>query len=352
MGCTVTQRALLALALFAAPCWTVEFATTEISISPGGPFILSWEGAKGPVELSLLTVGPTTLSTVEVINSGDTGDSYTWTPPDDLPSGTYAFGISDGKDMNYSSQWTYKASNNAPASSSSSTLTPTPTSTSTTHTTLSTTTAPTTSPKITASSTSSLTTRSSISLEPTPAASSSANTLPNNIPTSSTTISSTSTSTTSSTTPSTSSESPIGELVESNFTSSSSSSSSTSSAETRTPVTNANGLSTSAKIGIGIGAGLGGLGLLSVAGLLIFRRCRAARERETIDGDTIHRELKVELSSDPWLRAELGGRSLAEMHSNHVIPEVWRDQHDQWRRQPSELDASYYFCRSVDIGKM
>ncbi|TGJ87319.1 hypothetical protein E0Z10_g1453 [Xylaria hypoxylon] len=352
MGGYVAKRALaLAFALFTAPCWAIGFTTTEFRILPGQPFTLTWEDAKGPVELSLLTGGSTTLTTVEVIDSGDTGNSYTWTPPDDLPSGTYAFGISDGDDMNYSPQWTYKASNNArlpnqtswvkvglanskqaPASSSSSILTPT--STSTTPTKLSTTTVSATSSKITTSSTSSPTTKSSISLKPTPTTSPSADTSSNNILTSSTIVSSIA--------PSTSSESPISEPTDSSSTSNSSFSSSSSapSTETRKPVANANGLSMSAKIGIGVGAGVGSLGLLIVAMLLIFRSYKAAKRRDVNDDDTANQELKAELGGDPRPRAELGGQDLAAMRFDQTIPELWQGHHDEWRRQPSELDAS------------
>lgn len=98
----------------------------------------------------------------------------------------------------------------------------------------------------------------------------------------------------------------------------------------------ANGLSTGAKAGIGVGAGVGGLGLLGLAGFLLYR-----------GGDTVNRESKTELGGDPVLRSELGGQGLAEMHSDQVIPELWQGHHhhDEWRRQPTELDAS-------DTGRM
>ncbi|KAI1354237.1 hypothetical protein F5Y01DRAFT_26099 [Xylaria sp. FL0043] len=110
MRLSMAQRALTnALALFTASCWALEFSMTEINVSPGKPFILTWEDASGPVEISLVTGTASNLETVEVIDSGDTGSSYTWTPSDDLPSGTYAFLISDGDDTNYSPQWSYES---------------------------------------------------------------------------------------------------------------------------------------------------------------------------------------------------------------------------------------------------
>ncbi|KAI3327999.1 hypothetical protein HD806DRAFT_345220 [Xylariaceae sp. AK1471] len=112
---TIRRALLLTLALLGASSWAVQFTTTEINISPGTPFTLTWEGAGGPVEISLLSGESGNLETVEVIDSGSTGNSYIWTPPNDLPSGIYAFGISDGDDMNFSEQWTYKASDSVRA---------------------------------------------------------------------------------------------------------------------------------------------------------------------------------------------------------------------------------------------
>ncbi|KAI1427963.1 hypothetical protein F5Y12DRAFT_791096 [Xylaria sp. FL1777] len=333
---------------------------TEINISPSRPFTLTWEGAKGPVEISLLTGTSSDLETVEVIDSGDTRNSYTWTPPDDLPSGTYAFRISDDDDMNYSPQWNYEASDNVPASSPSSTTTPiskskstpTPVSTSTptptptsktttkppTTTIITTTAVPATSSKDATSSASDLTTTSSTSLEPTTTAGSSSADVSE--PTSSDSISPSPTTV--------SSVSPSSRPADSS--SDPSSSPSAAATETQKPVVGR--LSTGTKIGIGVGAGVGGFALLTLAGFLIYRRNKATRMRGAYDGNTFDQDLKPELGGDPRPRVELGGQGLAEMHSNPRIPELWQGHHDEWRRQPSELDATVHYSRGVDVGRV
>ncbi|KAI0911037.1 hypothetical protein F4823DRAFT_333906 [Ustulina deusta] len=190
---------------------------------------------------------------------------------------------------------------------------------------ITTTTVPATSTTDVTSSTSALTTKSSTLPEPTPTTGSSSaddseHTSLSSIPTSSTTV------------PSTSLESPTGRPADSS---------------TETPKPMANGLSTGAKAGIGVGAGVGGLGLLSLAGFLLYRCGKAASRQDGNGGDTVNRESKTELGGDPVLRSELGGQGLAEMHSDQVIPELWQGHHhdDEWRRQPTELDAS-------DTGRM
>lgn len=67
------------------------------------------------------------------LKAGVDGDSYTWTP-EDLPSGTYAFKITDGdskEDENYSVRFPYVGSAVATSSASSTLSTITKTSTST-----------------------------------------------------------------------------------------------------------------------------------------------------------------------------------------------------------------------------
>ncbi|KAI1296343.1 hypothetical protein F5Y03DRAFT_410238 [Xylaria venustula] len=350
------------LTLFTASCWAVEFTMTEISVSADEPFTLTWEGAGGPVEISLITGTSSNLETVEVIDSGDSGDSYIWTPSDDLPSGTYAFAISDGEDINYSPQWDFKAGSSTsggdlPSSSSSSksiftstststsTSTPTPTPTVTTSTeshpttTLKTTTQPATSTEEVSSSTNALTTESSNLPETTPIAgttskSDSQSASSSNIPVGSTAAS----------------LDPSGSLTSRPSDSSSNPSPSASSDKTQKPVVT--GLSTGSKIGIGVGAGIGGFVLAALAGFLIYRRGKAAGKRDLVDGDTIDQDMKPELGGDPRTRVELGGQGLAELHSDQRTPELWQGHYDEWRRQPSELDATAHHWRGVDIGKV
>lgn len=71
-------------------------------IEAGEPFTITWSDATGPVTLTLKNGPADDLSTVSEITSGQSGESFTWTPSESLPSGTYAFEISDGSDINYS----------------------------------------------------------------------------------------------------------------------------------------------------------------------------------------------------------------------------------------------------------
>ncbi|TRX92730.1 hypothetical protein FHL15_006404 [Xylaria flabelliformis] len=322
--CTFTVL-VLASALLLGPCWAVQFTTTEYNVLQGKPFTLQWEGAKGPVEISLLNAESlNNFETVQVIDSGDTRNSYTWTPPDLLLAGTYAFGISDGVDKNYSPVWDYDYAESGSGSTSMSSSTSASTSTRTMATTTMSTTSPLTTAPVT---TSPKTTTSLVSTpKPTPMATSSASdsgdTSSSSLPTGTTTIGSTS------------SGAPGSESA--NPSSSPSSNPDTSSIGTQQ--SHAGGLSTGAKIGIGVGAGLGGLAVLGVALLLVFRRGKAAGQRAAYVGNN-NQESKAELGDDPRPRAELGGQGIAEIQSGH----------DGWRGQPSELDASPYSYRGNSL---
>ncbi|KAI0860419.1 hypothetical protein F4860DRAFT_217618 [Xylaria cubensis] len=329
--CTFTV-VVLASALLLAPCWAVQFTTTEYNVLQDKPFTLQWEGAKGPVEISLLNAESlNNFETVQVIDSGDTSNSYTWTPPSLLLAGTYAFGISDGVDKSYSPVWDYDYAENGSGSTSTSSPASASTSTRTTaSTTMSTTSTLTTAPV----TTSSKTTTSLVSTPiPTPTATSSTggsgDTSSSSLPTNVTNTASTSSGT---------SRTPGSEPA--NPSSSPSSNPDTSSIGTQQ--SHAGGLSTGAKIGIGVGAGLGGLAILSVALLLVFRRGKAAGQRAAYVGNNNNQESKAELGDDPRPRVELGGQGIAEMQSGH----------DGWRGQPSELDASPYSYRGIDGVKM
>lgn len=89
------------------------------SIKAGQPFKITWAGASGPVTL-LLKSGPSTnLKTVSTIASGQTGNSYTWTPDASLPTDHYAIEIQDASGPNYSVQFPIsKAVAHEPMSSS------------------------------------------------------------------------------------------------------------------------------------------------------------------------------------------------------------------------------------------
>ncbi|RYP89622.1 hypothetical protein DL770_004269 [Monosporascus sp. CRB-9-2] len=92
-------------------------------IEAGEPFEITWSGAGGPVTLNLMNGPADDLSTVSEITSGLTGESFTWTPPESLPSGTYAFEISDGSEINYSPR--FRISGGAASGSSTVSLTTT-----------------------------------------------------------------------------------------------------------------------------------------------------------------------------------------------------------------------------------
>ncbi|KAK3950461.1 Ser-Thr-rich glycosyl-phosphatidyl-inositol-anchored membrane family-domain-containing protein [Pseudoneurospora amorphoporcata] len=110
------------------------FTNTNFNIQEGVDYTLKWKDATGPVTISLMN-GPDekSMKPFKTIASGVTGDSFTWTP-EDLPSGTYAFKITDGdstEDENYSVRFPYVGSVVATSSASSTLSTITKTSTST-----------------------------------------------------------------------------------------------------------------------------------------------------------------------------------------------------------------------------
>ncbi|KAK1774138.1 hypothetical protein QBC45DRAFT_338330 [Copromyces sp. CBS 386.78] len=111
------------------------FTNTDFNtIQEGVDYTLKWKDATGPVTISLMN-GPDekSMKPFKTIASGVTGDSFTWTP-EDLPSGTYAFKITDGdstEDENYSVRFPYVGSVVATSSASSTLSTITKTSTST-----------------------------------------------------------------------------------------------------------------------------------------------------------------------------------------------------------------------------
>ncbi|KAL2161430.1 hypothetical protein VTH06DRAFT_7991 [Thermothelomyces fergusii] len=96
------------LAFAAAALARPRFTNSNFFIEEGQPFTLTWEGAAGTVDIKLKTGDPENLETVAVLAGEITGNSFTWTPTD-LPSGTYAFEITDETgESNYSKQWVYE----------------------------------------------------------------------------------------------------------------------------------------------------------------------------------------------------------------------------------------------------
>ncbi|KAK2629441.1 hypothetical protein QTJ16_000261 [Diplocarpon rosae] len=94
-------------------------ATFSSGVAAGSPLEITWSGAEGPVTLTLKSGQSTDLKTVEVIASGQTGTSYTWTPPTSLPDDTYALQIDDSTGIpNYSVQFAITGGTAPPVPSS------------------------------------------------------------------------------------------------------------------------------------------------------------------------------------------------------------------------------------------
>lgn len=134
MKFSVATVLALATAVFAQP----RLTNSAFDVEEGKPFEITWDGAQGPVTITLKNGPEGHLNTVKVLKSkqfpvqdmrlflklsanitkaGLTGDSYTWTP-EDLPSGTYAFQIDDTSGTpNYSKQFPYTGTGAALSSS-------------------------------------------------------------------------------------------------------------------------------------------------------------------------------------------------------------------------------------------
>ncbi|EKD20996.1 uncharacterized protein L3040_004615 [Drepanopeziza brunnea f. sp. 'multigermtubi'] len=82
-------------------------AESFTGVTAGQPLEITWSGATGPVSLTLKNGPSTDLDDVLDIASGQTGTSYTWTPPSTLPPDTtYAIEIEDSTDTpNYTVQF-------------------------------------------------------------------------------------------------------------------------------------------------------------------------------------------------------------------------------------------------------
>jgi len=107
---------MLSSTVFAASLVTVAYAVqfdldtnNPIVMTEGEPLTLNWSDADGAVTINLVTGSSTDLSTVFTITADRTTDSFTWTP-EGIPSGTYAFEITDESgDVNYTPQYTYQS---------------------------------------------------------------------------------------------------------------------------------------------------------------------------------------------------------------------------------------------------
>ncbi|KAI2464076.1 Ser-Thr-rich glycosyl-phosphatidyl-inositol-anchored membrane family-domain-containing protein [Annulohypoxylon bovei var. microspora] len=167
------KNVFASILLAALPAWAVQFTNTNFDVTVGEPFAITWSDASGPVTLTLKNGPSDNLQTVGEITSGQTGESYTWTPSTTLTSGEYALEINDGTEVNYSKQFDITGGT-ASSSSSSSSVSSTTSSTSSTvsSTTVSSTTTTSSASSTTSSSASSSTTSGSSTSSSTTSASS------------------------------------------------------------------------------------------------------------------------------------------------------------------------------------
>ncbi|KAK1768347.1 extracellular matrix protein [Phialemonium atrogriseum] len=118
--------ALAAVAALAAIAQAkVAFTNSAYNIQAGEPFTLTWAGNTGPVTITLKNGPERDLKTVQVLDSNDLGNSFTWTPPRSLATDTYAFEIKDSSspdEPNYSPPFDFEGTE-APSSSGSLTAT-------------------------------------------------------------------------------------------------------------------------------------------------------------------------------------------------------------------------------------
>ncbi|KAJ4295956.1 hypothetical protein N0V88_004658 [Collariella sp. IMI 366227] len=103
------------LAFAAAVIAKPTFLNSHYEVHEGEEFTLKWNNAQGPVTITLLTGEARNLKKVTDLATDVTGNTYSFTPQD-LPSGTYAFKITDAtNDVNYSPQWEYKGTGVLPS---------------------------------------------------------------------------------------------------------------------------------------------------------------------------------------------------------------------------------------------
>jgi hypothetical protein len=96
----------------------VQITNTDFTVTENQPYTITWTGSTDPVTIKLKTGASNDLKDVQTITSSGSGGSFTWTP-ENLPSGTYAFEITDSSgDVNYSSQFSYQGTGTLTATSS------------------------------------------------------------------------------------------------------------------------------------------------------------------------------------------------------------------------------------------
>lgn len=83
----------------------IAFSEWPTSLTAGQPVTLKWTGGSdAPATITLRKGESTDLHDVQVLSSDATNGVFTWTPPADLQNaGDYAFQISQGDEINYTS---------------------------------------------------------------------------------------------------------------------------------------------------------------------------------------------------------------------------------------------------------
>ncbi|KAG8164835.1 hypothetical protein KVR01_005110 [Diaporthe batatas] len=112
----------IAVVTAAAPALAIQLTNTAYAVEAGQPFTLTWSDSEGPVTITLKNGASSDLKDVQVIASGITTDSFTWTPPSSLPSDLYAFEVTDSsaQSPNYSPQFPFQGNGAATTAESSS----------------------------------------------------------------------------------------------------------------------------------------------------------------------------------------------------------------------------------------
>ncbi|GKT98705.1 hypothetical protein FLAG1_06104 [Fusarium langsethiae] len=91
------------------------FLNTQFDLSEGKPYTIRFSGCDSGCTIVLQNGESTDLKDYKTLTSGAKGDSFTFTPSQ-LPSDTYNFKITDSAgEVNYSEQFTYEGSYDAPS---------------------------------------------------------------------------------------------------------------------------------------------------------------------------------------------------------------------------------------------
>jgi len=91
------------------------FLNTQFDLSEGKPYTIRFSGCDSGCTIVLQNGESTDLKDYKTLTSGAKGDSFTFTPSQ-LPSDTYNFKITDSAgEVNYSEQFSYEGSYDAPS---------------------------------------------------------------------------------------------------------------------------------------------------------------------------------------------------------------------------------------------